>query len=41
MTKKLGPILLECGPNVMNKYFEKVKEGQQKNYVDGVYLAFF
>lgn len=34
-------MLVECGPNVMNPYFEDVKKGKHKNLIDAVYLAYY
>lgn len=41
IAEKFEPILVECGPFVMNPYFKDVKEGKHKNLIDAVYLAYF
>ena len=39
--KNCDPVLVECGPFVMGKYFESLKKSKSENLIDGVYIAFF
>ena len=41
ITSGNDPVLIECGPVVMSKYFESVRNGDSKNLIDGAYIAFF
>lgn len=41
IVENFEPILVECGPLVMNSYFKDVKDEKYKNLIDAVYLAYF
>lgn len=39
--KNMTPIVIECGPTIMNKYWEKCKKTKDPSHIDMMYLACF